>query len=187
MSRRRCVGPSADVARSRRRRDSVHLCICTFCCMIICCNALHRAAAAAWHGQRGRLCFAGCGPGVVGLQAFFKATAFNADIGAWNTARMTDMSSVCPHCHRLPFWRTGCFLDVCRPRCCLDTSRRTLVPCWHSLLFHALPHAAALPHRSASQCCTKWPQCMLLPCSSLVLCAWLACALRHAFQGYIPC
>ncbi len=35
----------------------------------------------------------------LGLQAFFKATAFNADIGAWNTARMTDMSSVCPHCH----------------------------------------------------------------------------------------
>ncbi len=74
------------------------------------------------------------------------------------------------------------FLDVCRPRCCLDASRRTLVPCWHSLLFRALPHAAALPHRSASQCGTKRPSCMLLACSdSLVLCGW------HALCDMLRC
>jgi hypothetical protein len=32
---------------------------------------------------------------VVGSQAFSSATAFNANIGAWNTARMTDLTRVC--------------------------------------------------------------------------------------------
>ncbi len=37
-----------------------------------------------------------CGPPrVVGSQAFNNAYAFNANIGAWNTASMKDMSSVC--------------------------------------------------------------------------------------------
>ncbi len=101
----------------------------------------------------------------LGSQAFYLATAFNADIGAWNTARIANMASVCSDCHRLHGWRTGRFLDACVPRCCL----------WHSLLFRALPHAATLPHRAASQCGTKRPRCMHLPCSdSLVLFAWLA-------------
>ena len=30
----------------------------------------------------------------LGLQAFFSATAFNANIGAWNTARVTTLQSV---------------------------------------------------------------------------------------------
>ncbi len=30
-----------------------------------------------------------------GLQAFYKATAFNANIGAWNTAAVTSLSAVC--------------------------------------------------------------------------------------------
>ncbi len=34
-------------------------------------------------------------------QAFMNAAAFNANIGAWNTARMTRLQSVCAHCHRL--------------------------------------------------------------------------------------
>ncbi len=32
---------------------------------------------------------------VVGLQAFLSASAFNANIGAWNTARVTTLSLVC--------------------------------------------------------------------------------------------
>ncbi len=36
-----------------------------------------------------------------GAKAFYGATVFNANIGAWNTASMTTMASVCPHCHRL--------------------------------------------------------------------------------------
>ena len=85
------------------------------------------------------------------------------------------MASVCSHCRRLHGWRTCHCLDVCVPRCCL----------WHSLLFRALPHAAALPHRAASQCGSAPPRCMHLPCSdSLVLCAWLAMT-RWALRA--PC
>ena len=70
--------------------------------MIICCKALHLAcgacacAAMAWHGWCGRL-FVRCGVDrlVVGSQAFYYASAFNANIGSWNTASMKDMSSVC--------------------------------------------------------------------------------------------
>jgi surface protein len=32
---------------------------------------------------------------VVGSQAFYYAEAFDANIGAWNTAAVTDLSSVC--------------------------------------------------------------------------------------------
>ncbi len=35
-----------------------------------------------------------CGPNVVGPQAFKSASAFNANIGAWNTARVVDLSYV---------------------------------------------------------------------------------------------
>ncbi len=54
----------------------------------------------AWHGWCGRL-FVRCGVDrlvvgrVVGSQAFYYASAFNANIGSWNTASMKDMSSVC--------------------------------------------------------------------------------------------
>jgi hypothetical protein len=34
----------------------------------------------------------------LGPQAFMNAAAFNANIGSWNTAVMTTMSSVCAHC-----------------------------------------------------------------------------------------
>jgi hypothetical protein len=36
----------------------------------------------------------------LGSQAFAVATAFNANIGAWNTASMTSMGDVFPYCHR---------------------------------------------------------------------------------------
>jgi hypothetical protein len=71
----------------------------------------------------------------LGSQAFSGATAFNANIGAWNTARIAKLASVSPHCHRLHGWRTGCCLGVCRPRCCLDAhscragTRRRCVLC----------------------------------------------------------
>ncbi len=35
-----------------------------------------------------------CGPNVVGRQAFNGASAFSANIGAWNTAAVTTLSSV---------------------------------------------------------------------------------------------
>ncbi len=36
-----------------------------------------------------------CGPRAVGSQAFSSASAFNANIGAWNTASVTTLSYVC--------------------------------------------------------------------------------------------
>jgi surface protein len=47
-------------------------------------------AASAWHGKGGRL-FVRCGVDrlVVGSQAFYYASAFNANIGGWNTASVT--------------------------------------------------------------------------------------------------
>ena len=49
----------------------------------------------AWHGWCGRL-FVRCGVDrlVVGSQAFYYASAFNANIGSWNTASVTALSSV---------------------------------------------------------------------------------------------
>ena len=49
----------------------------------------------AWHGWCGRL-FVRCGVDrlVVGSQAFYYASAFNANIGGWNTASVTALSSV---------------------------------------------------------------------------------------------
>ena len=38
---------------------------------------------------------AGVDRGWLGLQAFYKASAFNADIGAWNTASITFLYQVC--------------------------------------------------------------------------------------------
>jgi surface protein len=35
-----------------------------------------------------------------GAKAFHGATAFNANIGSWNTASITSMSYVCALCHR---------------------------------------------------------------------------------------
>ncbi len=45
----------------------------------------------------------------LGLQAFFEAKAFNANIGAWNTASMTTMTTVCALCPR-PRLPTVCFM-----------------------------------------------------------------------------
>ncbi len=45
----------------------------------------------------------------LGSQAFKGAAVFNADIGAWNTASMTTIANVSPHCHRLCL-RSLCFM-----------------------------------------------------------------------------
>jgi hypothetical protein len=37
----------------------------------------------------------------LGSQAFYSATAFNANIGAWNTASMTTIAYVCALCSSL--------------------------------------------------------------------------------------
>jgi hypothetical protein len=49
----------------------------------------------------------------LGSQAFFSATAFNQNIGAWNTASMTTIDSVCPHCHRLRVRAVAAMALVC--------------------------------------------------------------------------
>jgi hypothetical protein len=55
-----------------------------------------------------------------GSQAFSFAAAFNANIGAWNTASMATMSYVCAFCHRLHVRRVylglgrGASLPLCR-------------------------------------------------------------------------
>jgi hypothetical protein len=47
-------------------------------------------------GSSGTLCFVRCGVDGVGSarQAFEQASAFNQNIGSWNTAAMVDMSFV---------------------------------------------------------------------------------------------
>ncbi len=57
----------------------------------------------------------------LGSQAFYEASAFNADIGAWNTASMTTISSVFPYCHRLRV-RSVCFMLACVLRSFLEYS-----------------------------------------------------------------
>jgi hypothetical protein len=49
---------------------------------------------------------------LLGPQAFKYASAFNANIAAWNTAKMTTMASVCALCHRLRV-RSVCFMLAC--------------------------------------------------------------------------
>jgi hypothetical protein len=56
-----------------------------------------------------------CGPNVVGSQALRSASAFNANIGAWNTASVTTLSSVCA----VPVGRRGVTAGSCaRSRRC---------------------------------------------------------------------
>jgi hypothetical protein len=45
----------------------------------------------------------------LGPQAFYEAKAFNANIGAWNTARIANMAYVCALCHRQRV-RSVCFM-----------------------------------------------------------------------------
>jgi surface protein len=48
-----------------------------------------------------------CGPSVVGSQTFGSASAFNANIGAWNTARVTTLSYVRAVSAVICVWRFG--------------------------------------------------------------------------------
>jgi hypothetical protein len=52
---------------------------------------------AAWRGTAGALGSVRCGVDGVGSarQAFYSASAFNQNIGSWNTARVDSMISVC--------------------------------------------------------------------------------------------
>ena len=93
----------------------------------------------------------------LGSQAFSFAAAFNANIGAWNTASMTSMSFVCPLCHRL---RVG--------RVCLARLRaRRCVAC--------MPSAAADSHACFRPCFV--PPFPLLTHSSVL----------HSFLEYCMC
>ncbi len=64
------------------------------CCIVVYCNAMH--GGAAWRGAAGGLGVVRCGVDCVGSarQAFLSASAFNQNIGSWNTAAVTTMSTV---------------------------------------------------------------------------------------------
>jgi hypothetical protein len=63
----------------------------------------------------------------LGLQAFYSATAFDANIGAWNTASVSNMSHVCPH-RRCLGLQSACFMlafvHFSSITCALLTARR---------------------------------------------------------------
>jgi surface protein len=70
----------------------------------------------AWRGTAGGLGIVRCAEDFVGSarQAFQSASAFNQNIGSWNTARVTIMSLVCAlapsqhaACNRSPFRSSG--------------------------------------------------------------------------------
>ena len=52
-------------------------------------------SASAWHGRRACFGAVRCGSRLAGSQVFSSVKGFNVDIGAWNTASVKDMSSVC--------------------------------------------------------------------------------------------
>jgi hypothetical protein len=82
----------------------------------------------------------------LGSQAFSGTTAFNANIGAWNTAAMTTMASVCPH--------RPCAL-VTSPKIALGWrlhNRRSFAPSpWSSASTSLYTHSA---HRTRRAQCT---------------------------------
>ena len=55
-------------------------------------GVLRRALIRAEPCERVPSAWTACG---LGAQAFYSAAAFNANIGAWNTARVTDVTQVC--------------------------------------------------------------------------------------------
>jgi hypothetical protein len=77
--------------------------------------------------------------GWFGAKAFYEATAFNANIGSWNTAAMTSMSYVCTvFCHRL-----------CVRRACLGVGCGAARPVCRSAAADRAMHAFCFPHSSA--------------------------------------
>jgi hypothetical protein len=106
----------------------------------------------------------------LGSQAFFSATAFNANIAAWNTASMTSIASVCLHCHRLSV------RGVCMRRCaaCLPSGgRSSLQPrmcasVFHSFLEYVCSISARLVPARKISLGLRQPQPPQLPCISTV-------------------
>jgi surface protein len=66
-----------------------------------------------------------------GTQAFYSASAFNANIGAWNTASVSNMASVCAACsaRRRALWRDalGRASVRCGPLCAAASPLRARV------------------------------------------------------------
>jgi hypothetical protein len=97
----------------------------------------------------------------LGSQAFNGATAFNANIGAWNTASIANMDYVCALCHRQRVRRV-CFMLACVLRSYLEYS-------------HAIGRGRSSLRR-----------CMLLPSASLISRA-LLCALVRSRKISLGC
>ena len=66
----------------------------TTCCILVSCSAM--CGAVAWRGTAGALSSVRCGVDGVGSarQAFGSASAFDQNIGSWNTASVTTISDV---------------------------------------------------------------------------------------------
>ncbi len=101
----------------------------------------------------------------LGSQAFYSATAFNADIGAWNTAAMTTMASVCA------LIAIACVCEVCAS--CL-------------LVCFAHFSSIRMPSAAADRACGH--ACMRLPCfthfSSIIL--WNSDGTESLSPGFRP-
>ena len=85
-----------------------------------CVRAFARAVVCAWARPHPRQCVRGldaADPRVAGSQAFISASAFNANIGAWNTASITVLSRVCfgPRAPAADALRS--VFDAARPLC----------------------------------------------------------------------
>jgi hypothetical protein len=86
----------------------------------------------------------------LGLQAFNEATAFNANIGAWNTASMETMSDVCVLCHRL---RVRSVVHACL---CASLISRVFVCHRPWRIEPAAMHASAVLHSFLEYYCANW-------------------------------
>ncbi len=127
----------------------IHLSVCVrigrgYACVHQCAMVMDRLCA---HGLAGSCCGLGLKPETLnraspcpsawtacgfGAQAFQSATAFNANIGAWNTASVTTLASVCAFsARRRALWRTRSAGLLCGAACCARRHRRCARACAH--------------------------------------------------------
>jgi hypothetical protein len=91
--------PASGCTRTDRARGIASIkSICRVYCSRAACSAAERGCGALAHGLVHSTVQApsiGVDRGLLGSQAFQSASAFNANIGAWNIARVTTLPNVC--------------------------------------------------------------------------------------------